>query len=411
MAADTVFLQPVTSTSDPNPNFVNASGNAVFWNYSHTPSETLTNAQTDTLVKGSKSQTNAEAGATFVQDDPTFSQLFTNSTGNVEDGTFEGSANSEAQVVASFAVGANQTLSFDFLANLELIAQEIENPDTEDNRADAKVSFLILDTTHPDQPQILDYLEIEGKLISSRQIDRLKWGGSDNFTITSHNQATDIDGDNSIDFLQSDITGKYQRTFEDDTHITLVQVNVSDTQFAGDSLIGNLGTDVIYGTIGRDNLRGHKGADKIYGSLGSDRIRGKKGDDILEGGQGDDWLFGNDGNDLLSGGGDNDVLIGGRGSDVLIGGAGNDKFIFHRSSLLNGDFDVIKDFQVGSDQIEFRSWRTNTDQWLDEMFSLGNIRDTTEGVLLNLDTGRHQGQLLLEGVTFDSISSDSIVFY
>lgn len=180
----------------------------------------------------------------------------------------------------------------------------------------------------------------------------------------------------------------------------------------GDTLIDNLGQDVIYGTIKNDKLKGSKFADKIYGSLGNDWLDGKKGNDILEGGQGNDWLYGGDGNDKLHGGWDNDTLIGGCGSDILVGGEGNDKFVFNRGdSLFKGEFDIIQDFEVGIDKIVFQGWgKVNTGQWLNQMFSQGRITDTNDGVIFDFNTGITQGKLLLSDVTSNLITSDSITF-
>ena len=53
-------------------------------------------------------------------------------------------------------------------------------------------------------------------------------------------------------------------------------------------------------------------------------LRGGSGDDVLTGGTGADELFGNDGNDTLSGRAGNDILEGGGGTDVINGGVGID---------------------------------------------------------------------------------------
>ncbi|MBU7583734.1 MAG: M10 family metallopeptidase C-terminal domain-containing protein [Nostoc sp. TH1S01] len=412
MSSDTLFLQPTSSTTALNPNYVNATGSTSFLNYSHRPSGTLTNAQTATLVKGGVAVAGAEAGAIIFQDDPTFSTLFTNSDGIGVDGAFTGSASSETKVVASFEVGKNSNFSFEFSANLSLIAQEIENPDTEYNQANSRIGFLVLDTTNPDKPKGIDYFGINGKLISSKQIGITKFGGSKNVNIISSNEVKDINGNNGEDLITDDVFGSYQKYFKKDTRITLVQINVSEVKFAGDTLIGNLGEDVIYGTIWNDKLRGTNGADKIYGSLGNDQIKGKKGDDILEGGQGNDLLDGGKGNDQLYGGSGDDILIGGKGNDVLVGGEGYDQFIFRRGhSFIKGEFDVIEDFEASVDKIVFQGLnQTNASVWLAEQFSLGHISNTQDGLLFSLNSEKLEGQLLVKGLTFNDLNSSNFVF-
>ncbi len=409
MASQTLFLQPTNTISNPNPNFAKATGLTVFSNYSQASGD-LTFALAETLVKGGVAVAIAEAKAIF-NNDPTFSALFTDSTGIGLEGPYAGSANSETKVVANFAVGANQTFSFDFSADLALTAKEIENPDTEYNEAQSKTAFLVLDTKDPNKPQVLDYFGIRGKLISSKQIGQLKFSRSRNVKIASRDQTTDVNGNNGQDFLTGKYVGTYQETFKRDTKITLVEINASAVTFLGDTLIGNLGKDVIYGTINNDKLNGTDDADKMYGSLGDDRLDGNKGDDILEGGEGNDRLNGGQGNDKLYGGSGDDILIGGRGSDILVGGDGYDQFVFKRGDSLNSDLDVIQDFQVGIDKIVLQNWgNLNPDQWLKEMFSQGNITNTKDGVLFKFDSGRNEGTLLIAGVSSNQINSQSIVF-
>lgn len=412
MSSNTLFLQPTDSITDPNPNFVNATGNALFWNYSQSPAATLTNTQTDALVKGGVAVAIAQAGASIFKNDSTFSELFTNSIGVGVDGAFAGSASSQTQVLASFEISANSNFSFDFSANLNLTAKEIENRQTEYNRANSQIVFLALDTTNPDQPKIIDYFGISGKLISSRQISNLKFGASRNISINNLTKSQDINGNNGEDFIKSELFGSYQRNFKSNTRITLVQINVSEVKFAGDTLIGNLGKDVIYGTIWNDKLIGTNGADKIYGSLGNDQIKGKRGNDILEGGQGNDLLDGGKGNDKLYGGFGDDILIGGEGNDILVGGEGSDQFIFkYGYSLLKGEFDVIEDFEVSKDKIVFQGLnQTNASVWLAEQFSLGNISNTQDGLLFSFNSEKLEGQLLVKGLTFNDLSSTNFVF-
>ena len=412
MSSEIIFLQSIASNPNPNPNFANAQGFALFYNYSQSPSGTLTDAQTDTLVKGGVALAIAEAGANSFDNEPAFSTLFSDSNGIGLDGSFSGSANSKTKVVASFGVDANQTFSFDFSADLSLSAKEIENPRTEYNQAKSKTAFLVLDTTNPNKPKILDYFGIRGNLISSEKIGSLRFGNSRNVTLLNREKIADIDGNNGQDSLAGNAIGSYQKKFKKNTNITIVEINTSAVTFVGDTLINNLGKDVIYGTIKNDNLIGSRHADKIYGSLGNDWLDGKKGNDILEGGQGNDWLYGGEGNDTLHGGWDNDTLIGGRGSDVLVGGAGNDKFVFNRGdSLLKGEFDIIQDFEVGIDKIVFDGWgKVNSADWLNQMFSQGQITDIADGVLFDFSTGITQGKLLLSNVTSNLITSDSITF-
>ena len=443
MRPQTLFLQPIVNPiPNPNPNFANATGVASFSNYSQKSSGTLTNTQVKALVNSGVAIATVQAAAVF-NNDPTFSSLFSDISGIGLNGSFSGSAKNKMQVIASFKIAANKKFSFNFSANLALTAKEIEKSATEYNQAKGKISFLALDTTNPYKPKVLDYFGIQGELISSKHIADLEYSKSSNVTIKSRPQNTDIDGNNGKDSITGKAIGSYKKTFKHDTNITIVQINASNITFLGDTLINNLGKDVIYGTVGKDDLKGSGSGDKIYASLGDDKLDGGKGDDILEGGEGNDTLDGGQGNDSLNGGSGDDVLIGGTGNDVLVGGDGHDKFVFNVSEsflasklgavqdllvgigidigldnlfnvsdkLLKSEFDVIQDFKIGIDKIEFKGWGDiNADSWLHEMFSQGNITNTKDGLLLNFNSGDTQETLLLSNVNSNQFNSNSLIF-
>lgn len=438
--ANTLFLQPSSPLDNSNPNYARATGGAVFSHYSQTASGTLTVAETDSLVKGGVSAAIADAKALAVfSNDPNFSALFTDSAVIGIGGASQGSSSSEAKVIANFSVAKNQTFSFDFATGLQLQAKEIENPQAEYNQAQGKTSFVVLETSDAKKPKVLDYFGMNGKLISSERIGDLKLGSSRNVTIANQQKNTDIDGNNGIDFVTGAAIGNYQRQFNRNLNITIVELNNSDTKFKQDTVIGKLGSDVTYGTIWNDKIDGTKDADgkttkgengdrqlkgtnstdKIYGSLGDDQITGEGGDDILEGGSGKDKLDGGDGNDKLYGSDDNDTLTGGSGNDTLVGGVGNDVmrgnqgndfFLFHnRDSLLLGELDIIKNFKADKDQIGLQGWGTiNASDLLRGIAtSPFQIGDTQDGTILSSSSG---GKVLLEGVKSTQLSANNFIF-
>ncbi|MEH2359012.1 calcium-binding protein [Nostoc sp.] len=391
----------------PKPNFVTAQENTVFSNYSQSPSGTLTQSQTKTLVQGGLGVAIAEAKASFLKADTTFSKLFTDASIIGLNGQFTGNSDSKAKVLANFRIDANQNFSFNFAANLALKAKEIENSKVEYNKGLSKTAFLVLDTTNPNKPIVLDYFGIQGNLISSNKIADLTVGNSRNVTINFRNKISETNGDNGSDFLNGNAVGTYQRNFTHNSNITVVEINTSTVQLAGDTLIGNLGKGVIYGTIWNDNLTGTNGADKLYASLGNDKLYGKQGNDSLDAGQGNDTLDGGSGNDRLYGGLGNDILTGSSGNDVLVGGGGKDTFIFKKAdTYLRKDFDVIKDFQVGIDKIVLDGWGyTNTS------FKLGSIiTDSKDGAVFKLDSSLNQETILISGVSASKINAQSIAF-
>jgi len=79
--------------------------------------------------------------------------------------------------------------------------------------------------------------------------------------------------------------------------------------------------------------------------------------------------------------------------------------------LLKGEFDVIQDFDPSMDKIKIQAWcQLDSQKWLDQIFSLGKITDTQDGVILKFDPFMGIGELLLVGVKYNQLNSNSIEF-
>ena len=127
-----------------------------------------------------------------------------------------------------------------------------------------------------------------------------------------------IDGNSGFDTLDfSALTGAMQPA-------VALRVDIqSDTAHIGDQQASINGIESVIGTTGNDELLGSHAAES---------------------------LFGNAGDDVLAGAGGADLLDGGFGHDHLTGGADADTFRF---DLIDGETDIIADFQVGADIIDF----------------------------------------------------------
>ncbi len=111
------------------------------------------------------------------------------------------------------------------------------------------------------------------------------------------------------------------------------------------SILGSDNPDIVATGIGDDYIRGNEGDDVLISGSGNDSITGSGGNDTLYGGLGDDVIYGNQ---------NNDVLIPGQGNDILDGGFGADTFVF---SMPEGpEVDIIQDFNLGQDRIEFHNF-------------------------------------------------------
>jgi Ca2+-binding RTX toxin-like protein/type III secretion system FlhB-like substrate exporter len=149
------------------------------------------------------------------------------------------------------------------------------------------------------------------------------------------------------------------------------QLTAANIQISSDLLVGDLGTDIIYGSNLSDAIFYNNGV--IAGGFGSfssiEQIWLGNGDDIVDlsahgvngveldknievhGEGGNDRIIGGAGNDTLFGDGGDDILFGYRGADTLNGGGGNDILYgddfgfngFGSHDKLNGD--------AGNDQL------------------------------------------------------------
>ncbi|WP_313707689.1 M10 family metallopeptidase C-terminal domain-containing protein [Planktothrix agardhii] len=350
---ETLFLEQIAPSYTSTPNFATAEVSSIFSNYNQPASATLTDAQTEALVKDGVAAAIANALAVF-NNDPTVSVLFNDSLAIGSNGSYQGSASSKTEVIANFSVGANQKFSFDFSANLKLAAKEIEKSKTEYNEAHGQASFLLLDTSNFNQPKVLDYFVMSGDLISSKDIHKLKFSSSKNVKLKNKNKHPNIESDNGTDLLTGDAIGTYQQTFKRNTNLTLVELDSSAVQVLGDPLIANQAS--------------------------------------------------------INGTNSHDILIGGSGNQVIKGDKNTDLFVFTKGDgLQKGDLDVIKDFKVGEDKIEFRGEGSNinSSDWWQTGVAQGQITDTKDGALVNADSG---GQILLSGVKLNQLSPNNFIF-
>ncbi|MDJ0682851.1 MAG: calcium-binding protein [Xenococcaceae cyanobacterium MO_167.B52] len=378
-----------------NTSYIGALGNLLLFNYSHNPSGVAVDTKANTILVSGEAIAEAKAETEAFFDNLKLSRLVTENSGFGIDGVFEGSTESESQIIANFEVKKGEKFSLDFVIDSLIEANEIDNIDLEYNEAELNIGFLVVDSSG----KIIDHLYLETSLISSEQIGDVQLNSSNNFKLNEHQESYDLDGNNGIDFVASLIKGTYERNVNNDTTLTLLKINSSEAYWFGDFLINNLGSDFIYGTIhddllfgtqkddkfyasfgddilfgwdGKDHfiagsgndwlyggshddsLYGENGDDSLYGETGDDLIHGGKGNDSLYGGNNDDQLFGGSGDDWLYGGRGDDIIKGGEGNDTLTGNKGADKFIYKTvDSFASAKIgvDIITDLEVNTDKI------------------------------------------------------------
>lgn len=237
-------------------------------------------------------------------------------------------------------------------------------------------------------------------------------GGTGNDSLSGQDGADTIWGGTGQDTLRGGNQG--DRLYGKDGNDVLFGGNGRDTVFGGDgkdTVLGDGGHDVVYGQGGNDLLIGGRGNDKLFAGNGNDELQGGSGHDTLAGGIGRDKAYmgdGNDkwfdhaqsggGNDYVEGGNGNDTLQGGGGNDTLSGGAGADVFVFAASI----DDDVITDYEVGVDRLQFSS--TLWAGALSQSELLARTAVVAGDLLFSFDTGdtlRLDGVATLAGVLDD----------
>ena len=197
--------------------------------------------------------------------------------------------------------------------------------------------------------------------------------------------------------------------------------NVLNGGVGADTMIGGLGNDTYYVDNASDvvsETSGSGGIDTLIASVsrtlgsyqenltlsGTAAINGTGNSlaNTLTGNSAANVLNGGVGNDMLSGGAGNDLLVGGAGKDVLTGGAGNDIFDFNALSetgLTSPIWDVISDFQRGSDKIDLMALDANTATATNEAF---------HSIIGSTSAFTAAGQLkVASGVLYGNTDSDS----
>ncbi len=178
---------------------------------------TITDTNTITIAKDGMVDAFAQAQATFQTHPPQASNSsLSEALGEGRD--YLGNAQSQAVVIANFAVDANKSFSFDFISNLNL-QTSIDNLPAENARATGEEYFTLIDT---DNNSVLEFFNIRGNLNTLADDDFIASQKSNNVTLNKLLSTSNFGG------LQQEATvnvqGSLQRFFANKTNIALVEV-------------------------------------------------------------------------------------------------------------------------------------------------------------------------------------------
>ena len=207
--------------------------------FEQTPSEIEVNTDTKTTaISGSDSSiaiAEANADANFSGElssdiscafgnliTPTDCDLSASQAGNLSSSLAQGAgdnyfglAQSEAQVVGNFFLGANEEFSFDFLTSLELETAS-DNLNSERARAWGEVSFELYDSSNE---TLIDSFSISGQLNTLGGNDFLKVSPASQYITFENTVETDFEGNE--EFAQAVVEGTYSRAFDSPMEIML----------------------------------------------------------------------------------------------------------------------------------------------------------------------------------------------
>ncbi|SMY08978.1 calcium-binding protein [Flavimaricola marinus] len=106
------------------------------------------------------------------------------------------------------------------------------------------------------------------------------------------------------------------------------------------------------------------------------------------------------GEDLVLGTNAGEEIYGGIGNDIMFGGGGADSFMFHDEEDANGAHDIILDFELGVDVLDFTDIKTLTEADV-------SVADNAWG---NAKVSTAYGTIELQGVASSDVGADDFLF-
>jgi Ca2+-binding RTX toxin-like protein len=203
------------------------------------------------------------------------------------------------------------------------------------------------------------------------------YGDSGNDTLKGGGGADTLNGGSGID------TANY---FDSSAGVFVSLYN--DVAANGDAEGDELNSiENVTGSAYHDDLWGSDGVNVLNGGAGNDTLKGFGGNDTINGGTDNDTLYGMDGLDTMNGGAGTDTLIGGASGDRMTGGANADTFTFTSMADIGDgsgggiDFDLITDFEIGTDHIDLSDIDADPTQAGNQAFTFVNAFTGVAGQL------------------------------
>ncbi|MGI2901828.1 hypothetical protein [Tolypothrix sp. VBCCA 56010] len=208
--------------------------------------EPIVISNTDTFTNANKGTVDAKANAeaTFYNTPKPSASNFAFSQGSGKGEKYFGIAKSFAQVIADFAIEANQSFSFNFTSDLNLLTA-IDNPQLENAIATGTTSFALFDI---DNHSVVDYFSVVGNLNTAANGDSLELQNTDNISFSRQSQEKIFGGNEEL--ANAYFEGYYQRTFTDKINLRLIEFKANQASVATVPEASNVASFLVAGLIG-----------------------------------------------------------------------------------------------------------------------------------------------------------------
>lgn len=214
-------------------------GSFSFENFSATPLGTDANSDESFFSDGTGANASAIASATFdsLTEAATANGSVASSaaTGDMSGTAF---AKSDATLFGDFAVKAGDTFSFDFSGFADLLTSVDQPADSASAFFETQYSIFRADLNE-DNGTVVDSFSIVGSINDANGQDSLNITNSDAITLSAFD-TSEVTGDSLLDELISfNASGRYERTFEQDSIVSLVAFKVSVAETVASGVGGN----------------------------------------------------------------------------------------------------------------------------------------------------------------------------
>lgn len=203
-------------------------GELILYNINQIPQDiaAITNTNTSATADMGSTTAQAEAEASFIVAS-TSASLGSDSITFGEGSIYEGTADSTSEVLGTFFIEANQSLTLDFTAFLDL-ETSVDALASETASAIGDLTFLLIDST---TQVIYDTFSLMSNLTSQGDDDSLTYEASDGITITSDSTETNFGG--TQESASASIEGSLDRLFTSPTTVDLVAVTTNQASVTG----------------------------------------------------------------------------------------------------------------------------------------------------------------------------------